>query len=125
MSCAGEAIKSEEGMELDRHSDWRGMRAVRHVGLSESTAGKHNSSMTSISEQSLKLFGAMLEEMQQDCSRANIYSRYCSLPGSCIALREGVSAPNVGEVWKCVHHDITKTLHKDPELMHGHQLPPH
>ena len=109
-------------MELDCRSDWRGMRAVRHMGLGERTAGKHNSSMTSISEQSLEFFGAMLEEMQQDCSTANIYSRYCSLPGSCIALREGVSAPDVGEVWKYFHHDITKTLQKDLELMQGHQL---
>lgn len=109
-------------MELDRHSDWRGMRAVRHMGLGESTAGKHNSSMTSISEQSLKLFGAMLEEMQQDCITANIYSRYCSLPGSCIALREGISAPNVGEVWKCFHHDIKNITKGYPELIHGHQL---
>jgi hypothetical protein len=79
--CAGEAIKAEDGMELDRYSDWRGMRAVRHMGLGKSTAGKHSSSMTSISEQSLKVFGAMLEEMQQDCSTVNIYSRYCSLLG--------------------------------------------
>ena len=66
LSCAGEAIKAEDGMELDRYSDWRDLRAVRHMGLSESTAGKHSSSMTSISEQSLKVLDAMLEEIQQD-----------------------------------------------------------
>lgn len=69
-------------MELDRYSDWRGMRAVRHMGLAKSTAGKHSSSMTSICEQTFEeLFGAMLEEMQQDCSTVNVYSRYCSLLG--------------------------------------------
>ena len=82
LSCAGEAVKAEDGMELDRYSDWRGMRAVRHMGLRKSTAGKHSSTMTSISEQRWKLsFGAMLVEMQQDCSTATIYSRYCSLLG--------------------------------------------